>query len=291
MNRGGAVVERHARIGEDAARDRLTAFIDGAAGRYASDRDRLDTAATSRLSEHLAVGEISPRTAWSAGLHAMHRMEIEGGDPRGPERFLQELVWREFAYHLLYHTPHVATRNWREGWDAFPWRDDNADAERWRRGLTGVAVVDAAMREMYVTGTMHNRARMIAASFLTKHLLTDWRVGEAWFRDCLIDWDPASNAMGWQWVAGCGPDAAPYFRIFNPETQAARFDPDGAYVRRFVAELSGDAAHDDATSYYEAAPRSWNIRKSDPYPAPVVDLREGRRRALAAFEARNQSAA
>jgi len=232
------------------------------------------------------VGEISPRTAWAAGLHAMDRAAFEGGDPAGPQRFLQELVWREFAYHLLFHTPHIETRNWREDWDAFPWRGDNPDAERWRRGLTGVPVVDAAMREMFVTGTMHNRARMIAASYLTKHLLTDWRVGEAWFRDCLIDWDPASNAMGWQWVAGCGPDAAPYFRIFNPETQAKRFDPDGAYVARFVAELGPATPHPDAQAFFEAAPKRWNLDRSDPYSAPLVELKAGRERALAAYQGR-----
>ena len=148
--------------------------------------------------------------------------------------------------------------------------------------MTGEPFVDAAMREMYVTGTMHNRARMIAASYLTKHLLTDWRVGLRWFEDCLIDWDPASNAMGWQWVAGSGPDAAPYFRIFNPETQAEKFDPKGAYRRRFIAE--GQAAPQaDALAFFDAAPRAWGLSPDRPYPRRMIDLAQGRARALAAY--------
>ena len=148
--------------------------------------------------------------------------------------------------------------------------------------MTGYRMVDAAMREMYVTGTMHNRTRMLAASFLTKHLLTDWRVGDAWFRDCLIDWDVASNALGWQWTAGSGPDAAPYFRVYNPEVQAAKFDPDGSYRDRFIAE--GRAAPEaDALSFFEAVPRSWGLSPDQDYPAPVIGLAEGRVRALAAY--------
>jgi deoxyribodipyrimidine photo-lyase len=203
----------------------------------------------------------------------------------GAETFLKEMVWREFAYHLLFHTPHIASANWRPEWDSFPWRGDNADAERWRRGMTGEPFVDAAMREMYVTGTMHNRARMIAASYLTKHLMTHWKVGLDWFAKCLTDWDPASNAMGWQWVAGSGPDAAPYFRVFNPETQAVKFDPDGAYIRRFVAERA-DTPGQEALDFFAAVPRSWQLDPARPYPAPMVGLAEGRDRALAAFAAR-----
>jgi len=214
-------------------------------------------------------------------------------DPDGAaqaEHFLKELVWREFAWHLLYHYPGIETENWREDWEGFPWRPDNAEAELWRRGRTGVPVVDAAMRQMYVTGTMHNRARMIVASFLTKHLLTDWRVGAAWFRDCLTDWDPASNAMGWQWVAGCGPDAAPYFRIFNPDSQAAKFDPDGSYRDRYLAE-NRRRPHSDAQAFFEAVPRGWCLSAQDPYPDPVIGLPQGRERALAAYEQRRKTAA
>ncbi len=277
MGRGAAVVGRHAAVGEDAARARLAEFAAARIDRYAGDRDRPDMAATSRLSENLAYGEISPGQAWRAGRAALER---SGGS--GPESFLKELAWREFAYHLLYHTPRIETENWREGWDAFPWRSDNPDAELWRRGMTGVPLVDAAMREMYVTGTMHNRCRMVAASYLTKNLLTDWRVGAAWFRECLIDWDPASNAMGWQWVAGSGPDAAPYFRIFNPDTQAAKFDPAGRYRDRFLAE-GRTRPHADALAFFEAAPRAWRLAPEQTSPRPAISLAEGRARALSAF--------
>jgi deoxyribodipyrimidine photo-lyase len=152
--------------------------------------------------------------------------------------------------------------------------------------MTGVPLVDAAMREMYVTGTMHNRGRMIVASYLTKHLLTDWRVGLAWFADCLIDWDPAANAMGWQWAAGSGPDASPYFRVFNPETQAAKFDKDASYRRRFIAELSASPGP-EARAFFDAVPESWGLRADAPYPAPMISLDAGRQRALAAYAARN----
>ena len=279
MRRGAAVVAAHIRPGEPAARARLAAFLDGPVVRYAEDRDRLDRDATSGLSDWLAWGEIGIRDVWHAARRAM-----EEGSPGAPS-FLRELGWREFAWHLLYHFPAMDRANWRADWDAFPWRGDSAEAERWRRGLTGEPVVDAAMREMYVTGRMHNRARMIAASYLTKHLLTDWRIGLRWFADCLTDWDPAANAMGWQWVAGSGPDASPYFRVFNPAGQAEKFDADGAYRRRFVAELSAEPGS-EAAGYFDAVPRSWGMDPRAPYPAPVVDLAEGRARALAAYDAR-----
>jgi deoxyribodipyrimidine photo-lyase len=281
MQRGAAVVARHARIGEAAARDRLAAFLAGPVDRYADDRDRPDRPGTSRLSENLAWGEIGPRTVWQAGMEALRAGRA------GAETFLKELVWREFAWHLAFHTPHILTANWRPEWDGFPWQGDGPLAEAWRRGMTGIPFVDAGMREMYVTGTMHNRARMIVASFLTKHLLTHWRVGADWFADCLIDWDPASNAMGWQWAAGSGPDAAPYFRIFNPATQADRFDPDAAYRRRFVAELSPRPGP-EALAFFEAVPRAWGLDPARGYPAPVVGLEAGRARALAAWEQRRK---
>ena len=279
MQRGAAVVLPHARVGEGAAMDRLTAFLSGPVARYADARDLPATAGTSRLSENLTHGEIGPRRVWHAAWAAMER-----GDA-GAETFLKELVWREFSYHLMHHTPHILTGNWRAEWDAFPWRGDGPDALRWMQGMTGEPFVDAAMREMYVTGTMHNRARMIAASYLTKHLLTHWKVGADWFADCLIDWDPAANAMGWQWAAGSGPDAAPYFRIFNPATQAEKFDPDRTYRRRFIAELSR-APGADALSFFDAVPRSWGLDPKRPYPAPMVDLAQGRERALQAYRAR-----
>ncbi|MEM9320250.1 MAG: deoxyribodipyrimidine photo-lyase [Pseudomonadota bacterium] len=281
MGRGARVVHPHLLLGESAARTRLDEFLAGPVRGYRSDRNRLDRDGTSRLSEPLTYGEIGPRTVWHGGMAALN-----AGLP-GAETFLKELVWRDFAHHLVFHTPHITTKNWREGWDSFPWSSaETADVLAWKQGRTGVQVVDAAMREMYVTGRMHNRARMLVASYLTKHMMTHWRLGQAWFADCLVDWDPASNAMGWQWTAGSGPDAAPYFRIFNPETQAEKFDPDGRYRQRWLAELPGPAS-DDALSFFAAIPQSWNLSSDLPYPSqPIVALGEGRKRALAAYEAR-----
>jgi deoxyribodipyrimidine photo-lyase len=282
MNRGAEVVRPHLAVGEAAAQGRLGAFIAQGIADYSEARDDLARNGTSHLSENLTYGEISARTCWWAGHRAM-----EEGKP-GAETFLKELVWRDFAHHLVFHTPHIVERNWREEWEAFPWNED-ADAPEvvaWKRGRTGMDVVDAAMREMYVTGRMHNRARMLVASYLTKHLLTHWKIGMDWFEECLVDWDPASNAMGWQWSAGSGPDATPYFRVFNPETQAEKFDPHGRYRRKWVAELSSDPP-DTALSYFDAIPRSWGMAPGDGYPAsPVVDAASGRKRALEAYENR-----
>ena len=278
MRRGAAVVSRYARVGEQAASDRLGNFMEHSINRYKSERNFPSREATSRLSENLAYGEISPRVIWHAGFRAMQQAR----EFREAEHFLKEIVWREFSYHLLYHTPHIVHENWRPEWDNFPWREDNKDAETWRRGMTGIEMVDAAMREMYVTGTMHNRTRMLVASFLTKHLMTGWKIGEAWFRECLIDWDIAANAMGWQWAAGSGPDAAPYFRIYNPELQAKKFDPDYSYRDRFIAE-GRLVPHRDALNYFEAVPRSWNLSPDRPYPSPVIDLGTGRDRAMEAY--------
>jgi deoxyribodipyrimidine photo-lyase len=278
MDRGAEVVARHARVGEAAAQAALEAFLDKGLRGYATSRDVLGRRdGSTKLSENLTLGEIGPRTCWAAA-----RAEMERGNP-GAETLLKEIVWRDFAHHLAWHTPQLTEGHWRPEWARFPWRGDNAQAEAWRRGRTGVRVVDAALREMYVTGTMHNRARMIAASYLVKHLLTDWRLGAAWFADCLIDHDPASNAMGWQWVAGSGPDASPFFRIFNPETQAEKFDSDRTYRRHWIAEGQADPS-EDALSYFDAVPRSWGLSPDDPYPAePVVGLAEGRQRALDAL--------
>ncbi|PWJ20521.1 cryptochrome/photolyase family protein [Jannaschia seohaensis] len=281
MRRGADVVAQHVHVGESSAQARLGAFIAHKIDGYDIARDMLAEDGTSGLSENLTYGEISARTCWHAGQRAM----AEG--KAGAETFLKEVVWRDFAHHLAYHTPHLTSGNWRPEWDAFPWRGDNAQAEAWRRGRTGIEVVDAGMREMYVTGRMHNRARMLVASYLTKHLMTHWRVGCDWFADCLIDWDPASNAMGWQWAAGSGPDAAPFFRIFNPETQGEKFDPKGRYRRRWVAELPGPE-NADALAFYDAIPRSWDMGPGDAYPtAPIVGLSEGRQRALDAYAQRD----
>ncbi len=278
MKRGAAVVEPYCHVGEEAAMGRLSAFIQHHAEDYKARRDFPAEPVCSGLSENLTYGEISPRTIWHAGRRAME----EGA--KGAEHFVKELVWREFAYHLLYHEPDLATKNHRGDWDAFPWSEDErrAEVKAWKQGRTGIRFVDAAMQEMYVTGTMHNRARMIVASYLTKHLMVHWRVGRAWFEECLIDWDPASNAMGWQWVAGCGPDAAPYFRIFNPDRQVEKFDPDETYLRRWLAEGASQPTK-TALSYFEAVPKSWALSSDDSYPDPVVGLKEGRERALEAY--------
>lgn len=283
MNRGAEIVAKYTEAGEDAALEKLRSFCRDKIEHYQKDRDRLDVDGTSGLSEYLAVGEISPRSCWHAGCRA----RIEGKS--GAETFLKELVWREFAYHLIYHTPHITNRSWRDGWESFPWRDDNDDAERWRRGGTGEAMIDAAMRELYVTGRMHNRARMLVASFLTKHMMTHWRVGRDWFADCLTDWDPASNALGWQWTAGPGPDAAPYFRVFNPATQAEKFDLNGDYRRRYL-DTDGGPGSEPARDFYLAAPRSWGMSPKDPTPPKVVDLKRGRERALDAYQIHKESA-
>ena len=283
MRRGADVLRGHMVVGEQAARERLARFINEKVARYDAARDLPAVDGTSGLSENLAWGEISPHQCWHAGQRAMQ----EGA--AGAETFLKELVWREFAYHLIHHTPEITTRCWRAEWEGFPWsRDGDSDVVRlWKQGRTGMAFVDAAMREMYVTGRMHNRGRMIVASYLTKHLMTDWRIGQAWFAECLVDWDPASNAMGWQWAAGCGPDAAPYFRVFNPETQLKKFDPKGDYQRMWIAETARNASS-TARNFFRAAPKSWRLSADEAYPfAPVVSAEEGRRIALSAYENRD----
>lgn len=283
MQRGAAVVAAHVHVGEAAAQARLARFLADRVDRYAIARDLPGEAGTSNLSENLTYGEIGIRRVWHAAMVAFERGSA------GAETFLKELVWREFSYHLMHHTPQITHANWKPEWDHFPWQGDSVLVDAWRRGMTGEPFVDAAMREMYVTGTMHNRGRMIVASYLTKHLMTHWKLGLDWFADCLVDWDPAANAMGWQWAAGSGPDAAPYFRIFNPATQVEKFDPKVAYRRRFIAE-GQRAPGAEALAFFDAAPRSWALDPSRPYPRPVVDLAEGRARALAAYAARGEGA-
>ena len=290
MRRGAQVVARFVQVGEEAARARLGTFLEERAAAYKADRDFPATSATSGLSENLTYGEISPREIWHAGWAAIERAGFEGSGSEGAEHFVKELVWREFAWHLLYHYPDLATQCWKPDWEGFAWRGESKEAEAWRQGRTGEPFVDAAMREMYVTGTMHNRARMIAASYLTKHLLTDWRIGRAWFEECLTDWDPAANAMGWQWVAGCGPDASPYFRIFNPAGQAEKFDQSSAYRDRFIAEGKRHP-HGDALAYFDAVPKAWGLSKEMRYPTPLIALDQGRARALQALEAMKEGKA
>lgn len=282
MDRGAEVVAGHLTVGETAARGRLDRFLAERVERYDRMRDVPGTDGTSGLSENLTYGEIGPRTVWHAALAGREVGELNDGETT----FLKEIVWREFAYHLLHHWPDLPERSWRREWVRFPWRGDNEEAEAWRRGRTGMRFVDAAMREMHVTGTMHNRGRMIVASYLTKHLMTDWRIGHDFFADHLIDWDVANNALGWQWAAGCGPDASPYFRVFNPEGQLEKFDPDGDYAAKWIAE-GQDHPPETARAFFEAVPRRWGLSSGDAYPAPIVGAAEGRQRALDAYEARD----
>ncbi|MTH78013.1 cryptochrome/photolyase family protein [Paracoccus aestuariivivens] len=276
MKRGNSVLTRYALpSGETAALDRLEDFLDHAAG-YADQRDRPDLDATSGLSEHLAVGEISPRTVWAI---ASGRIRERPETSDAIAKFLSELIWREFAWHLLIDFPPMAKVPWRDEWASFPWRGPNPDFAQWSRADTGVALVDAGLREMRVTGRMHNRVRMVVASYLTKHFLTDWRLGLAHFQDSLTDWDPAANAMNWQWVAGCGPDASPFFRIFNPEKQAKQFDPHGHYRHRWLAGWTGEPAP-EALAYFATLPSGWSVSRNW---RERSDLQHGRSRALDAY--------
>jgi deoxyribodipyrimidine photo-lyase len=218
--------------GEAGAHRRLADFIRSDLDGYDVERDMPGAGSTSRLSPHLAHGEITPGQIAAA-------LKPRPGVEKSIEKFRKELVWREFSYHLLFHNPDLRVRNFKSSFDAFPWRDDAKNLVAWQRGLTGYPIVDAGMRQLWKTGWMHNRVRMIAASFLVKHLLVDWRLGEQWFWDTLADADCANNPASWQWVAGSGADAAPYFRIFNPVLQGEKFDSDGSYVRRHVPELAG----------------------------------------------------
>ncbi|MGA0600544.1 cryptochrome/photolyase family protein [Caulobacter sp. KR2-114] len=270
--------------GEAGARRRLDAFLDGPARDYAEGRDFPARAAISRLSAHLHFGEIGPRQVWVAVQAAVARDALSEDQA---EAFLRELGWREFNHHLLFHNPRIETENFAGGFDGFPWRQDAEALEAWRRGQTGYPIVDAGLRELWTTGWMHNRVRMIVASFLVKHLLIDWREGEAWFWDTLVDADLANNVCNWQWVAGSGADAAPFFRIFNPILQGERFDADGAYVRRWVPELAKLPAkliHQPWTAD-PALLRAAGVALGQTYPKPIVGHARARERALQAYQA------
>jgi deoxyribodipyrimidine photo-lyase len=249
---------------------------------YATRRDVPAAPATSRLSPHLHFGEIGPRQVFAAATATATTADAAGADV---ETFQKELGWREFNHHVLFHNPDIATRNFRDTFDGFPWRDDPVALEAWKRGRTGYPIVDAGMRELWTTGWMHNRVRMIAASFLTKHLMTDWRDGEAWFWDTLVDADLANNVANWQWVAGSGADAAPYFRIFNPVLQGAKYDPEGDYVRRWIPELAGlpDAVIHQPWNAEPEVLRAAGVRLGSDYPARIVEHSMARDRAMAAF--------
>jgi deoxyribodipyrimidine photo-lyase len=260
--------------GEAGAHRRLAEFLPRVSA-YGEMRDRPDIDATSMLSPHLAFGGIAPWRMWEAAASL-----AEG---RGLEKFRAEILWREFSAHLLWHAPSLPETPLKPAYAAFPWQPDAAALAAWQRGRTGIPMVDAGMRQLWQTGWMHNRVRMITASFLIKHLLQPWQDGEAWFWDTLVDADLAANSASWQWVAGSGADAAPFFRIFNPVLQGQKFDPDGLYVRRFVPEL----AHVPAKFIH--AP--WEMEKPPRnYPAPIIDLAFGRQRALDALQTITKSA-
>jgi deoxyribodipyrimidine photo-lyase len=250
-------LREHCEPGEDAAHERLENFIDDVLADYHK-RDEMGLVTTSGLSPHLRFGEISPFQIW----HRL-RQPLEPAAQKNSAKFLSEVGWREFNWNILFHVTDLATKNFRPEFDAFEWGNaTDSELEAWRHGKTGIPLVDAGMRELWTTGTMHNRVRMVCASLLVKNMLVDWRVGEQWFWDTLVDADEASNPGNWQWVAGSGADAAPYFRVFNPNLQADKFDPKRTYIRRWIPEFD-----------------------TDEYPEPIVDLAASRVEALAHYDA------
>jgi deoxyribodipyrimidine photo-lyase len=261
--------------GEDHAVSLLHTFLDEALMDYAEGRDRPDKPFTSRLSPHLHWGEISPHQIWHATRSVMAK--ANGGLDRSGEKFLKEVLWREFSYHLLHHLPHFPDQPFKPEYADFPWVYDEEAFKKWQKGQTGYPIVDAGMRELWHTGIMHNRVRMIVASFLIKDLLIPWQDGERWFWDTLVDADIGANSTSWQWVAGSGADASPYYRIFNPVLQGIKFDPDGEYVKKWIPELRHVAKE------FIHAP--WEMSNFPPnYPARMVDHAFARDRALEAFK-------
>ena len=271
--------------GEAGGRTRLAHFARHLLEGYGDTRNSPGVDGTSMLSPWLQWGEISPGQAWQAALAA------EAGDA-GTKSWTGELLWREFSSYLLWHHPDLPSQPLRREFAAMPWRRDAAALHAWQRGRTGIPVVDAGMRQLWQLGWMHNRVRMIVASFLVKHLLLPWQDGAAWFWDTLVDADLASNSAQWQWVAGCGADASPYFRVFNPVLQGRKFDPDGAYVRAYVPELARlpDAFLHAPWTAPEPIRRAAGVVLGQTYPPPLVDLAEGRDRALAAFRTLRRAA-
>ena len=275
-------LDPHWQIGEAAAKQRLATFIDQELSGYKDGRNFPARLHVSRLSPHLHWGEVSPHTVWHA---AKDRIEAGSVAHKDGDHFLSELGWREFSYSLLYYFPDLPRQNLQRRFDHFPWKQDEQALQCWKRGQTGYPIIDAAMRQLSQTGYMHNRLRMIVGSFLVKNLRLHWHHGEAWFWDCLVDADLANNSAGWQWIAGSGADAAPYFRIFNPITQASKFDPNGDFVRNYVPEIANlpDAY---LFSPWEATAKTLSaagVHLGRNYPLPIVDLKTSRLDALAAF--------
>ncbi len=273
--------------GEAGAHQRLNEFLDGPIGDYGKGRDIPGKQSTSKLSPHLTFGEISPYQIWAATntSHPTHTND--------KEKFRKEIVWREFSYHLLVNYKDLRTENFNPAFDGFPWRENAGQLRAWQKGKTGYPIVDAGMRQLWQTGWMHNRVRMVVGSFLVKHLLIDWREGEKWFWDTLVDADPASNTASWQWIAGSGADAAPYFRVFNPIIQGEKFDQDGAYVKAFCPELA-DLPLKFLHKPWEAPEpvlADAGVRLGETYPLPIVEHTTARNRALAAYQTMREEAA
>lgn len=283
----GEMLAPHWQIGEAGAAARLSAFLDDGLAGYKDGRNLPAAPHVSRLSPHIHWGEISVNQIWHA---ARARIDLPESDV---DNFCSELGWREFSHSLLYFNPELKRRNLQTKFDGFDWRHDEVQLRAWQRGRTGVPFVDAAMRELWQTGYMHNRMRMVTGSFLVKNLRLHWHHGEAWFWDCLVDSDHANNSASWQWIAGCGADAAPYFRVFNPVSQGEKFDPDGTYTRRYIPELA--ALPNKFLFAPWTAPQAVlaqaGVRLGETYPRPIVDLKQSREDALAAFSALRKGAA
>ena len=273
--------------GEAGAQNRLESFIDEGLAGYKEGRNFPSKCNVSRLSPHLHFGEISPHDVWDRARSAAVSLRSESDC----EHFMSELGWREFSNSLLYHFPDIPRKNMQEKFDAFGWRNDDDALEAWKKGKTGYPIIDAGMRELWQTGYMHNRVRMIVGSFLVKNLMIHWHHGEEWFWDTLVDADLANNSASWQWIAGCGADAAPYFRIFNPVTQSQKFDAEGEYIRRYVPEIS-KLSNKHIHAPWEAPEmllKASGVELGRDYPKPIVDLKLSRERALAAFKELSQS--
>ncbi|MEM9232967.1 MAG: deoxyribodipyrimidine photo-lyase [Pseudomonadota bacterium] len=270
--------------GEKGARARLREWLEEDAAEYDDLRNRPDLNRTSRLSPHMHFGEISPVTVWHEVKHLIDKGKIPQDQGKS---YLSEIVWREFSYHLLYYQPQMVEKPLLEKFEDFKWNTDKKALKAWQRGLTGYPIVDAGMRQLWQEGWMHNRVRMIVGSFLVKDLLLDWRDGMAWFWDTLLDADPASNTAGWQWIAGCGADAAPFFRVFNPTSQGEKFDPEGEYVRKYVPELAAlPKKHiHEPSSAPPLILREADVTLGEDYPDPIVNHKERREEALNRYQA------
>lgn len=289
VNWAGGLDERFT-PGEQGAKDQLFDFIDDRLTDYADMRDRPDRRVTSELSPHLRFGEISPYQVWHA---ANHYSDANPGQGKTASKFIAELGWREFAHHILYHATDLRSVPLQGQFKHFPWSGDAKGLRAWQKGQTGFPIVDAGMRELWNTGYMHNRVRMIVGSILVKHLLIHWQDGLAWFDDTLVDACPANNPFSWQWIGGCGADAAPYFRIFNPVLQGEKFDPKGDYVRQWVPELR-DMPEQYIHKPWEASPlilKAADVTLGKTYPEPLIGLKEGRERALEAYQDMKKAAA